>query len=217
MRLLLFLLCLYIVSLPFKSYASSGWDEYERSRMATVLRVGYGQVSFEDSELDSLYDKGEGYMVDYFYFRSRNKRFNTWNCYSLYHRIAFRRFTISDSKAQDEGLYKNNQIDLLSLDFGFRYAIGWFVLNQLIEFYIIAAPRVISSSESAEDDEGDDIGKTHYALGGIGGAGMEISLFNYSGFFIEYNYGYSPVGDDKKNIEGHQFFAGLTFRNKMYW
>lgn len=204
---------LLFMMLPSYVYGS-GWDEYERSLYFTKFRAGYGNVFMADSDLDRNYQQGFGVFADLFLNNHRFRKFHCWNSLDIYTRLAFRRFAVTEEEAIERGMYKDSRIDILSLDLGLRYSIGKFFINQLFHFYILAAPRVVSLSENAVDDDNRNVGKTYYAVGAAGGAGFEFSVFTVTGLFVEYNYGYVPIGSDKSNIEGHQFFAGIIYRSK---
>ena len=195
-------------------YGNNGWDDFEKANYSTSFRAGYGRVYAHDREMNRDYGFGQGVLADIFLYRARYRKFQCWNGTGIYTRLGFRRFMVTDDEAVRRGMFRESKIDILSLDLGFRYSVGGFFLTQLFQFYIIAAPRVVSLSENAVDDNDVDVGRIYYAFGASGGAGFEFSIFTVTGLFIEYNYGYVPVGDDKSNIEGHQVYAGVVYRSR---
>lgn len=205
-----------LVFIPSMLCAAS-WDDYEKAHYMDYIRIAYGQVAMQDKEMNKDYGTGFGIMGDIYFYRNRFRKFSSWNSIAFYSRLAFRRFAVSDSEAANRGLYKDSTIDIVSFDIGMRYAIGGFFLGQLFQIYILAAPRGVSASEYAVNDDNLDVGKTYYSAGVVGGAGVEFTLFTYIGIFAEYNFGYVPIGSNKSNIEGHQFYGGMAYRNRIEW
>jgi len=213
-----YLLIIMILLAPTLLYGNDDWERFDIAQHKTFFRVAYGLVWMQEEELNSQYGRGQSVMADIFLY---NIRLQNWSKLrqeiEFYTRLTGRRYELDESDAVSRGMYRDSRLDILSLDLGMRYTIGRFFFSTLWQIYVLAAPRAVSCAEYATDDEGRNVGKNYYAIGAVGGAGLEISVFSFTGLFIEYNYGYTPVGEDKKNIEGHQIFAGLTYRTISGW
>lgn len=213
-----YLLIIMIIIFPSLLLANENWGRFDISQHKTFFRIAGGLVWMQEEELNSQYGRGQAVMADIFLYNTRLKNWSRLRQeLELFTRLTGRRYSLDERETVSHGMYSDSQLDILSLDLGMRYTIGRFFFSTLWQVYAVAAPRVVSCAEYATDDEGRDVGKNYYTLGAVGGAGIEISPFSFAGLFVEYNYGYTPVGQDKKNIEGHQVFAGLTYRAVSGW
>jgi len=209
----------FCMTSPAFSFQKGFWSRTKWNALliqnSTLFRSGYGgfgTVQMQDSDLNSIYTDGYMVMADFFFFRKRfSGRFE--HGFDLYSRYTHKSFTTEEEIVSASGdVYREGEIHVTAFDIGARYLFGTVWLYELWQAYIVAAPRLVSFREEALNDDEENVGKTYYSVGFVGGIGIEITLLPYMGLFAEYNHGYTPVGDSDKNIEGHQFFYGVTVR-----
>jgi len=197
-------------------HADPYWDQFrsnEKDYYAPRLRIALGAVSMQNEELDKFYGMGQSIFLDYNYFRIRSDSIFGLD---LYGRYTFKHFDMGDKEIPPEDYaVVRSKIIISGIDAGARFLLCFDLLGLDIDLYIQAAPRFIFYGEIPEDGD-DSMGqdKQFFSIGAIGGSGIEIGLFNNFGFFLEWNYGYTPVSDSRANTEGIQFFAGLTWRTR---
>ncbi len=216
------ILCILFLTIPSFSYGDDFWRQSKwnnsLARNSSLFRIGYGGlgiIRMQDSTLSSNYKDGYLVMADIFFYRYRSSR-KFVHGLDLYTRYTFRSFSAEkDIESESGDIYKNGEINTISVDVGARYIFGKIFLYELWQIYLLASPRWVSFMEEAENDVGEDVGKSHYAVGFVGGVGFEVTIFPYMGLFVEYNNGYTPVGDSNANIEGHQIFFGVTARTPL--
>ena len=191
-------------------------DEREKRSNAPVFRFGASTMALlnlGDEDLAYYYDLSFGFFADYIYFRWRSR---SGNGIDLYGRFTYRLFWTSNDKVEEETdlIYKENRMNLFSLDPGVRLVFGFYFFGQLWQPYILIAPRILyyylaqSESRYGDDDTSHHLG----SIGVTGGAGIEMTLTKDAGVFAEYNYGYTPVGENNRNVDGHQVYFGATWR-----
>ena len=196
-------------------------DEAEMRGSAPMFRFGMtfpGMITMMDSEIDYYYNKGIGFFLDWMYWRSRNE----WgNGFDLYTRITYRYFWSSDSilEREDDFVYQDNMIHILSIDAGIRLVFGTYMFGQAWQVYVAVAPRFLYFRARGEESR---YGTSHPdsttnlgSIGIIGAMGFEVTIFKWLGIFTELNVGYCPVGDSRRNVEGLTLFVGLTYRTSF--
>jgi hypothetical protein len=216
------ILCILFLTIHTFSYGDDYWRQSKWNNTLTgnssLFRIGYGGfgiIRMQDSNLSGNYKDGYLVMADMFFYRYRHgRRFE--HGLDLYTRYTFRSFSSEkDIESESGDIYKNGEINTISVDVGARYLVGKIFLYELWQIYLLAAPRWVSFREEARNDVGEYVGKSYYAVGFVGGIGFEVTLFPYMGLFVEYNNGYTPVGDSNANIEGHQILFGVTARTPL--
>ncbi len=194
-------------------------DKAEKQHSASFIRLGFGvsgMINPYDTYLKDLQDKKWGLLADIYFYRLRS---NHGNGIDFYTRFMYRSFAISEKKAKNETdlLYYKNNYHAFSGDLGIRGIYGFYFWHELWQLYIQVAPRFIYYR--GEFSKGKNLNKdkvlNFYSIGIIGGIGIEITLVSLCGIFAEYNLGYCPVGSSKRNIEGHQVYAGITLRTQL--
>lgn len=216
------ILCILFLTIPSISYGDDLWRQSKWNnslvRNSSLFRIGYGgwgTIIMQDSDLNSTYKDGQMVMADIFFYRYRTSR-RFVSGLDLYTRYTFRSFSAEkDIESESGDIYKNGKINTISVDVGARYITGTIFLYELWQVYLLASPRWVSFKEEAENDDGEYVGKSYYAVGFVGGIGFEVTILPYMGLFAEYNNGYTPVGDSDANVEGHQFFFGITIRTPL--
>jgi hypothetical protein len=216
------IISILILTIPSFSYDSDYWRQSKWVNSikgnSSLFRIGYGgsgTVRMQDSTLSSNYEDGYMVMADIFFFRHRSGQIFVHGI-DMYTRYTFRSFSSEkDIESKSGAIYTNGEINTISVDVGARYIIGRIFLYELWQVYLLASPRWVSFREEAKNSDEEYVGKTYYAFGFIGGIGFEVTLFPYMGLFVEYNNGYTPVGDSNANIEGHQIFFGVTARTPL--
>jgi len=182
------------------------------------LRGGGGPANLADNTLRSRYGTGYGVFADLFLFRYRfRERYYFSHGFDIGTRGGFRSFK-QDGKifsSVDEPIIWGNTMKLYSLDLFLRYSAGFMFLGEHWDFYLYGAPRFMYSkitTEGKPEYAGGDRSYTYKSHGRVGGIGIECTLFKWSGLFAEYNYGVVPLDGDGRNVEGHQFYAGVMMR-----
>jgi hypothetical protein len=209
MRYLFIVVASLFLSVPSLAYEETDWENYARevqlAKRASLLRIGIGAARMQDSELDSYHQEGSAVMLDYLFYRHRSVNIERRaSGFDFYSRFTYRHFVLDGDPIAE------TEIDMISLDIGARHLWGGMHLDRLCQFYILAAPRFLHYKEEAGGKE-----NTLYSLGIIGGIGVEIALSATLGFFVEYNQGYTPVGDSDANVEGIQILFGMTLRTPL--
>ncbi len=197
---------------------STDWEESLNSR-SPFMRFSCGipgNVRMGNDELDRYYGSGQGFMADFFPLRARDIY---GDGFDILFRLLYRHYTMDDNEFQrfndelpdsDDYMASKSDLKMFSGDIGFRYSLGTVILERF-DFYILASFRYQYTMENAGS-----IRNSFWSYGASGGAGVEMTLFPVLGIFAEYNYGYNTIGADNKNVEGHQFYAGVTFRSGHY-
>lgn len=202
-------LLILLLSIPALGYEETDWESYARevrlAKRASLLRIGLGPARMQDSELDSYHKEGTAVMLDYFFYRDRSRNIERRaNGFDLYARLTYRHFVLDGDPIAE------TEIDMTSLDLGARYLWGSMLHDKLCQFYLLAAPRLLHYQEEAGGEE-----NSLTSLGVIGGMGVEITLSDTFGLFVEYNQGYTPVGGSDANVEGIQILFGMTLRTAL--
>ncbi len=134
-------------------------------------------------------------------------------------RAGYRYYWTTDDvlEREDDYVYEDNSVHLLSFDVGVRAVFGAYFLGQLWQVYALAAPRFLYFRSLGRKSR---YGRWHpdsetnlYSIGVITGIGFEVTVFRFMGLFCEMNVGYVPVGESNRNVEGIQLYLGLTYRN----
>jgi len=194
----------------------------EKLAAASLVRMGFsgmGMLTMMDADLDYYYDEGFGAFIDYLYYR---KRGTGGNGFDLYTRFTYRHFSTSDEvkEWEDDYVYEDNYIQIYSLDAGVRVIYGAYFFRQFWQVYALLAPRVLyyrAVGENSRYGEGHpDNTTTLGSLGFIGGMGFEVTFTRFMGMFFEFNVGYCPVGESKRNVEGLSAYLGLTYRHGYF-
>ncbi len=168
------------------------------------LRAGGGVAQMKDQLLSDLYTKGSLFMAEAVIGS---------NSFGLYGRFTHRAFKmeddiLSDPVAIDAGIISLSEVEINSGDLGLRLYFGPEFYNVIFKLYVSGAARYSTYTEVAENG----IEYKFTALGWVYGAGAELTFFNTIGFFAEYNGGSCKIGESKRDIEGHQFLAGVTLK-----
>lgn len=176
---------------------------------APILRVAYGAVSLNDSELDKLYGSGNAFMGDIFLSRGRDRN---GDGFDTFFRYTYRSFAMPDDITTQPdgiayGIVSPGEMTMHSFDYSMRYVVGAYFLWERWDIYILGGFRMQYTEVSAKNGLSDE----YWSMGLVGGGGLEVTIFNGVGIFGEYNIGKTPVGD--RNIEGHQVYAGVTLRS----
>lgn len=179
------------------------------ARQRTTWRLGitgYKMFYSGDSELNDKFTGIGGGFVDWNFYRGR-RLFHTGP--DLFARIGLRHFEAE--KDSDNPFSRDAMINVLSPGIGIRYNYGFQLMHSLLQIYASVHGEVVYSNEKSQDESG----ANHFvSLGAVAGAGFEFTPIPETGFFVEYNFGYAPVGNDKTNIEGHQVYLGATYRKR---
>jgi hypothetical protein len=190
---------------------SSRNREYALKGKSDLLRFGYGGaqtgnlVKIGDSELDKNYGSGMGAFVDiafkeYYYLRGFYKQYKMESLGNL---------AFDSSRTSPPGLATLTQY---GGDFGVRFNLGHqYLLYELWEVYLNLGLRFVSLEEKADNG----LSKSFMSMGVVTGLTLQFTLSPGFGLFAEYNYGYTPVGDAAKNVDGHQLYAGITIRTRV--
>lgn len=202
-----------------------------------LVRVGYGgfgkssaggffPFGEKNQNLADTYDSGHEAMFDVFIYRSKDQ---DGNGVDLFVRGLFSTYEINGSGATDGfdgnednyiGVYsdpvESGRLMNYGGDFGFRFVRSSYYFYQAWSFYLSCAVRFMYVDEFYTLESGEDLNRDFFAWGFAGGAGFEVSLTPHTGIFSELNYGYTPVGDNRVNIDGLRWFAGVTFRT-THW
>jgi hypothetical protein len=182
---------------------------------ASFIRAGYsgfGLLRLGEASLNDYYSGGFGILADIFFYRIRTKRGG--NGFDFYSRYCYRQFEMTDRTYREFQYnypaleYGKSGIKIHSLDLGGRFVLGGYFLFSRIDFYLIGALRQAKVIESADNH----IENTYLPMGITGGGGFEFSFYKRLAFFGEYNYGYTTVGKNRDNIDGHQVFFGVSLR-----
>jgi hypothetical protein len=185
-------------------YSKQTAREVRTKSNASLFRMGgsgFGLVRFQNETTGTYHSNAIALFADFYFYRIRS---SSGNGLDLYSRGTFRSFNEIDMK-------------MIGGDIGIRGIYGFYFLRELWQVYILAAPRFLytsapslGSDETVYEEKG-----SFYSIGIVGGAGIEMTLLPRFGLFLEYNYGYVPVGKSKTNSEEHHFYAGITFRSEV--
>lgn len=190
--------------------------EQKLTTYSDLLRLSFSSsklINMNDNELDNYYKNIFAINADIFLYRQKG----LYNI-DLYSRIGYKYFRRDDSAlSSSEYLeYDESNMMMANLDLGVRFSAGMVFWSQLWQVYVLAAPRLNYYRESVKDQSDDvDEKNNFYSLGFVGGIGFEVTLFPEMGIFVEYNNGYTPVGDSKANVEGHQVYLGVSLRTEV--
>ncbi len=212
MRLILIQALILLMALPFQPEAKSMdyWDilRPETKSASPLWRAGAGVALMADSELDSAYGPGASLFFDYNYIR----RDFGWFGLDFYGRLLLKMFQVSgDNISGDDYFLQEHYLPIAGLDAGLRIKTCGIFFGRATSFYLSAAPRLVYGRTLYRQDE-ESFGKSKniLSLGLVGGAGIEHALTGNTGVFIEGNYGYTPAGEDDRNIEGPALYIGAT-------
>jgi hypothetical protein len=134
--------------------------------------------------------------------------------FALYPRLTVKYMPINmKSYKEDDYNLRKTDIFYASADYGVRlsYSFG------AVSAYVHGSPRFTMLQEivlKGDRFDTEDGGKFFLSLGWNSGAGVEWAWKSTMGLFVEYNYGYAPMGLKKNSFEGHQIFMGATFRSR---
>lgn len=177
-------------------------------RRESLFRIGYGGLGVMrtgNSDLERYYGSGHAVMLDWMWLRRhRPGKIYGWD---LYMRFTYRYFAIDGATVAGTTMTEA-AMHIPSLDFGFRFSLGSYLLWEKWDIYGLGAFRLVRVTEKAENG----ISNNFFTFGFIWGGGIEVSLINRMGLFIEYNSGSTRIGEAGRNIEGHQLYMGLTYR-----
>ncbi len=187
-------------------------DKREKQESAPRIRIAFSPpllMNLYDPDLADRYDRGFGFFSDLMFLRVRTA---SGFGLDIYGRFTYRFFQIRLSVRNDnpEILYETNHLHLFSLDPGIRALYGFHFQDLLWHVYALAAPRFLYYWAWSEDSKNGERSTKLGSVGVIGGAGMEVDLGENVGFFAEYNFGYTPVGNPKRNTDGHQIWFGVS-------
>ncbi len=202
-----FLIFVIIITFPLALRADYSGETAREVRMksnTSLFRMGgsgFGLVRFQNETTGTSYNDAIALFADFFFYRMRSSEGNGLDFYS---RVTIKSFNELDMK-------------MIGGDIGIRAIYGFYALGELWQAYILGAPRFLYTSAPSRDSETMlyKEKENFYSLGIVGGAGIEVTLVPQLGLFLEYNYGYVPVGDSKINSEDHIFYAGITFRSEV--
>ncbi len=211
-----------IRSVSASGLMSGDSDEFKPAGFLPVklprIRVGGGAAYLGDSTLNQRYGMGYGVFADIFSVRQRfKKRYYFSHGIDAGFRGMYRVFRQDDIvfTSVENPLFWANTMSLYSCDLFIRYSAGFLFLGEHWDFYVSASPRFLYSditTSGKPDYTGGNKSYNYKSYGAVGGAGFECTLFKWSGIFAEYNYGFVPLDSDGKNVEGHQFYAGIIMR-----
>ncbi|PKL41198.1 MAG: hypothetical protein CVV44_00745 [Spirochaetae bacterium HGW-Spirochaetae-1] len=194
-------------------FAQSYWDNFrppmKEKYYAPLIRTGLGVAFLDDKDMDDHYGPGQGLLVDYNYKRLHRSRFGL----DLYGRFSFRHFEVKEDNIDpmDVGIQQHH-LFMPGLDAGARAKVNFSFLGTDWSYYISMAPRFLFSATRYRQDDGSyGKNKNLFSLGAVAGTGFEMALAKKWGLFLEVDYGYTPVGDSKANVEGMQCYLGATY------
>ncbi len=197
--------------------AAEEWKTSMLSR-SPQLRVGYGAlVTTKEPEFDKYYKDRSAYFVDLIV--RMNTRVEAVPKYDMYYRLFYKGMRMSDSSVEGGIMFEDpvtkGKADMYGADWGLRVRWGTYFMMTSFDFYVLGAVRGQYYREEAPDplDAKKTLKIELYSIGGYGGAGVEVAFFKNLGFFVEFNTGYTPVGDKKANLEGNQLYCGVTLRS----
>lgn len=204
-------------SVSGKGQISYNSDICGTDSLMLYFRAGYASpllLETGDKELNRFYSGDYGLMTDIFFYEIFYfyKGIYFYG-YDFFGRLSIKSFSMGHTShliEYDSDLAAST-IRVLSLNPGIRFFTGMEIHNYRPLLYFFAAPGFARTEIKAEISSGTGTG-TFYSLGINYGAGIELSLPRYTGFFIEYSNGYTPTGDSGANIEGHQLWAGMSFK-----
>jgi hypothetical protein len=189
------------------------------ARSASLIRIGgsgFGLLKLGEAGLNDYYPGGFGILADILFYRIRKKR--SGNGFDFLFRYSYRQFDMTDGSYGD---FKDNypaleygksSLNIHSFDLGGRLVLGGYLLFFRIDFYILGALRQAKVIESADNG----VRNSYLPLGITGGAGIEFSFYKRFAFFAEYDYGYTTVGENRENIDGHQVYVGVSLRTDYF-
>jgi len=184
------------------------------------IRIGWSLFhSTMDDEMNKYFTVQHAFLYDWI-ISDEDMKLSDKDYYDGYLRGFFKKFTMSDSsvnptgKIGDDVIYKSTAL-LFGLDIGLRIRHRMYFLMTVFDIYFPFGVRFQIYDESAKDKrfDNDEINVTFYSCGVYGGCGLEIAFFKSIGLFMEYNIGYTPVGTNKINVDGHQVYLGVTYRS----
>ncbi len=195
----------------------------EERRMQIVsrspqLRFGYAFYhSIADEKVDQYFTEQSGFFLDWIIRITDdvNEPFK-WDYFT---RFFYKRFQMNDASLDPNGLVGKDVVSpseasMYGFDMGFRFKTGRYFMMTAFDLYVLGAARYQHYTEKAPDtfDKSNEIEVSFHSLGLYAGAGVEMAFFQNVGIFVEYNIGYTPVGDSEINVEGHQVYGGVTLR-----
>lgn len=192
-------------------------DARKFAECASFFRIGYGGfglVKFGEEYLNDYYNKGFGVFADIFLYRLRTTAGG--NGFDFYTRYYYRQYEMTEDSFEDFQLdyagvqYGISELKIHSFDIGGRLIFGGYFWFSRIDLYCTGAYRQAYIVESSENG----VENSYLSYGIVGGGGMEIALLRRVALFGEYNIGYTTVGDNKDNIDGHQVLFGISLRTE---
>ena len=208
------------ISSEDSSTVYSNWKNSLNSKRS-LIRLGYGGfglIQFADNKLNNYFIQkdGKAFRGDIMYLRSENGL-------DFFTSVTHRMHKMKNSKVA-EVFYKDivtpyflgptislltkspSKLAITTWDNGLRWGYG-FVAGERFDIYIIGGVRLAFGKEKSRMTS-----NKFTSLGVYGGGGLEMTLFPWMGLYAEYNYGFTPMGKSKKNIDGHQITFGVTLR-----
>lgn len=183
------------------------------------FRFGYGfAMSTADSDMNDVFKEQSGYFLDIIFGRAAiNERFNS----DWYFRFVYKTFEMNDDSIKTnptigKDVINDSSAKFYGMDLGFRLKINRYFMLTAWDPYFLVGMRTGWYNEKAKDKYDDS--ELKVTLGGYGGyigGGMEFAFFENLGFFGEWNRGIFKLGKDKINIEGNQFYGGVTLRTEL--
>jgi hypothetical protein len=181
----------------------------------SFLRFGFSRgrfLHFYDDKLENYTKKDISLFIDVVPYNIAK-----WDNFKL---NAYGRYTFTHLSADKKAFYDNNEflffypdIYIHQFNLGVRFIYEIYMFGFMWEGYVMAAPRYVLYHEKGKDDLGNEVDSQNlHSIGFIGGIGFEVALHELVGVFVEYNNGYTPIGDSDSNIQGHQFFCGVSAR-----
>ncbi len=186
----------------------TGYQEIKR--YSAEFRLGLTGTEYllnqGDSKVDDVYKGFAGIFLDWNMLRWRSQKPGVTDIFT---RISYRNYNAEVDS--DSGIFWDGRMDLFSGGAGIRYNYSLKFLSKQLLLFASLHGEVLYLRESSSDR---DTSRDYLSLGLVGGLGAELAPAPEYGFFIEYNYGYAPVGSDDSNIEGHQIWFGADYRTR---
>ncbi len=186
---------------------------------ASLVRVAasYGPLLNTAHETLNRNSLGTGGFLDVMFYRHRWQNVYGVDIFLRFHARYFEPTGIDLKNILIKNIPYQNTLILLGGDVAARLAYRFYFFRTLWDVYFMVAPRFVYTRATSEDVYTKRIVNEarFYSFGFISGAGFEVTFFPWLGIFLEYNFGYVPVGESERNIEGHQLYAGVTARVRM--
>jgi|GEM_PF-5996060 len=191
------------------AYEKLDTDYLSIKRNSPLFRVGItggdALLNLGDEDTNKIYGGVYGIFLDWNMLNRKGQRAHSFDIFT---RLNYRNFHADTDISA--GIIYEGDIDILAGGAGIRYGYSINLISRLFQFYGSLHGEILYAKEESDIGEEND----YMTPGIVAGLGIELAPSRYYSIFVEYNYGYAPVGKEDSNLEGQQIWFGGSYRTR---